>query len=88
MYNRKYLQQAYSRLKDQGDRQLCVAILDIDHFKKVNDTYGHLIGDQVLREFAGYLKQKVGAQDIIFRYGGEEFVILFHGASFMKQWPN
>ncbi|WP_430482894.1 diguanylate cyclase [Rossellomorea marisflavi] len=81
VYNRKYLQQAYSRLKDQGDRQLCVAILDIDHFKKVNDTYGHLIGDQVLREFAGYLKQKVGAQDIIFRYGGEEFVILFHGAS-------
>jgi len=55
-----------------------VAICDIDHFKRVNDTYGHVAGDEVLRQVAGCLRDQVRAQDMIFRYGGEEFLIVFN----------
>jgi diguanylate cyclase (GGDEF)-like protein len=50
-------------------------MLDIDHFKLVNDTYGHPIGDQVIRSLSWLLKQRLRKQDIICRYGGEEFLI-------------
>lgn len=58
-----------------------VAMLDIDHFKKVNDTYGHDIGDVVLKEFAGLLAQKSTQTIIVARYGGEEFAVLFKTAT-------
>ena len=51
-------------------------MLDIDHFKKVNDTYGHAIGDQVLQELARLAKMSLRTVDILARYGGEEFVIM------------
>ncbi len=54
-----------------------VAICDIDHFKRVNDTYGHVAGDEVLRQVADCLREQVRTQDLIFRYGGEEFLIVF-----------
>ncbi|MNI35502.1 putative diguanylate cyclase YcdT [compost metagenome] len=53
-----------------------IIVLDIDHFKRVNDTYGHLAGDQVLQYLAEIVKQSVGPGDICSRYGGEEFVVL------------
>lgn len=68
----------------QAERQnfeVCYAILDIDHFKKVNDTYGHTVGDRVLRSLARYLKQRLRKADIVGRYGGEEFAIVFVDAS-------
>ncbi|MBI4971375.1 MAG: GGDEF domain-containing protein [Candidatus Omnitrophica bacterium] len=55
---------------------LCVLMLDIDHFKTYNDTYGHLVGDMTLREVASLIKEAVRRVDIIARYGGEEFVIV------------
>jgi diguanylate cyclase (GGDEF)-like protein/PAS domain S-box-containing protein len=55
---------------------LSLLMIDLDHFKKVNDTYGHTIGDEVLREFARFLKGCVRNADIVARYGGEEFVVL------------
>jgi diguanylate cyclase (GGDEF)-like protein len=55
---------------------LSAIMLDIDHFKKVNDTYGHIIGDVVLRFIADLCKQSLRCHDLIGRYGGEEFVIL------------
>ncbi len=55
---------------------LCVLMLDIDHFKTYNDTYGHLVGDMTLREVANLIKEAVRRVDIIARYGGEEFVII------------
>lgn len=53
-----------------------LVILDVDYFKKVNDSYGHTIGDEVLQFIAGKLKEVVGAEDLACRYGGEEFVLL------------
>ena len=55
---------------------LCAMMLDIDFFKKVNDTYGHAAGDEVLRTVAGIIKQALRESDIPSRYGGEEFAIL------------
>jgi diguanylate cyclase (GGDEF)-like protein len=60
-------------LPDNG--HLCVAMIDIDHFKAVNDTYGHPVGDQVIRGLAWLLKGCLRATDLIGRYGGEEFIL-------------
>jgi diguanylate cyclase (GGDEF)-like protein len=53
-----------------------VLLCDIDHFKKVNDTYGHAVGDQVLKDMAGFLQEALRSQDLVARWGGEEFLIL------------
>jgi diguanylate cyclase (GGDEF)-like protein len=57
-------------------RPLCVAMLDIDHFKSVNDTYGHAVGDLVIKAVAHLLRQRTRKTDVVGRYGGEEFVIV------------
>ncbi|MBP0018008.1 MAG: GGDEF domain-containing protein [Cyanobacteria bacterium SBLK] len=59
------------------ETSLSLAILDVDYFKSVNDTHGHLVGDRVLQLLALRLRKNIRMQDTIFRYGGEEFVILF-----------
>ncbi|WP_198510276.1 diguanylate cyclase [Bacillus solitudinis] len=79
LYNRKYMNTQiihYFNLfrKDRG--MYSIILLDLDHFKFVNDTYGHIVGDEVLREFASLAQSIKREQDIICRYGGEEFVIL------------
>lgn len=55
---------------------LSVAMVDLDLFKQINDTYGHLVGDEVLREFGWFLREQVRETDFVARYGGEEFVLL------------
>ncbi|BCB09327.1 hypothetical protein HHSLTHF2_32170 [Vreelandella venusta] len=72
----KTLAQAY-----RESSQHAMAMLDIDHFKTVNDTYGHLAGDQVIITLARLLKTRLRASDIIGRYGGEEFVVLLKGVT-------
>jgi diguanylate cyclase (GGDEF)-like protein len=55
---------------------LCFAMIDLDHFKKVNDTHGHGTGDRVLKSLARYLSQRLRKSDVIGRYGGEEFAVI------------
>ncbi len=59
---------------------LALVLVDIDHFKKVNDTYGHLVGDQVLIQVAATLRSQLREYDVVGRFGGEEFVVLLPGA--------
>lgn len=73
-----HLQREMSRATRSG-RTLGVLIADLDHFKRVNDTYGHLAGDDVIREAAGRLRGAMRDYDLVGRYGGEEFLILFPG---------
>ncbi len=58
------------------DKGVCLLMVDIDHFKKINDTYGHLFGDKIIRAIAETLKSKVRGQDAVARLGGEEFAVL------------
>ncbi len=79
IYNRLHIEeqfyQTWQSSRRYGD-SMAVLIMDIDHFKTVNDTYGHLAGDQVLKEFAQLLQRVARTSDIVGRYGGEEFVII------------
>ncbi|EPJ79644.1 response regulator [Pseudomonas sp. CFII64] len=63
------------------NQQLCFAMLDIDHFKKVNDSHGHPMGDRVIKSLALFLKQRLRKTDYIGRYGGEEFAIVMPDTS-------
>ncbi len=77
--NRKFFdtELAYTTAEARdNDSPLCLLMADIDYFKKFNDTYGHLVGDQVLRLVARTLVENLKGRDVIARYGGEEFVIL------------
>ena len=80
LYNRRY---ADSRLAEELERSrrynrpFSIAMADIDHFKRVNDTFSHQVGDEVLRQLAGLLRAEIRAVDVVTRYGGEEFVIIF-----------
>lgn len=79
LYNRRYLEETLQRESRRAVRAECalgVLMLDLDHFKSFNDTYGHDAGDAVLRETAALLVRSVRAEDIICRFGGEEFVII------------
>jgi diguanylate cyclase (GGDEF)-like protein len=79
-YNHKsfheYLEQLIGQ-SESNDLSLHLAIMDIDNFKKINDTYGHWVGDIVLQKVALMIKEAVDSNDLVFRYGGEEFAIIF-----------
>lgn len=79
LYNRHYLDTHLKNLLKQAvetGRPLAMLIMDMDHFKQVNDTYGHDVGDEVLRQLAALIVQTIRSADLAARYGGEEFVIL------------
>ncbi|MBC7405231.1 MAG: diguanylate cyclase [Cytophaga sp.] len=65
----------------RNNSPLALAMIDLDNFKRVNDTYGHPVGDQVLRTLSLLLKQRLRRSDVIGRYGGEEFVVIFPGTT-------
>jgi len=74
------LQKEIERARETG-AGLCLALADLDRFKAVNDRFGHLVGDHLLKLFAGVLTVNLRGQDVPARYGGEEFALLFPGAS-------
>jgi diguanylate cyclase (GGDEF)-like protein/PAS domain S-box-containing protein len=79
LYNRRYLEEALSReliLAQREGHPVSVIMGDLDHFKAVNDHYGHLAGDEVLRAFGVLMKGHARASDIYCRYGGEEFLLV------------
>ena len=82
LYNRGHLDRALTAALDASARDgqpLSLAILDIDHFKQVNDIYGHALGDRALIEVANLLSRAMRRTDMVARYGGEEFVVLMPG---------
>ncbi len=84
MYNRRYMLQTFQRELHRMTRKqspLGVIMLDIDYFKKFNDTYGHEAGDMFLRELSAFIKRCIREEDIACRYGGEEFVIILPESS-------
>lgn len=84
LYNRRFLLDALERellLADRLSRPLGIILLDIDHFKSVNDTHGHFAGDEYLAAIAQILLQYFRKSDIICRYGGEEFLVVMPGSS-------
>ncbi|MBJ16344.1 MAG: diguanylate cyclase [Legionellaceae bacterium] len=81
LYNRRYLDDFLFKQLHQAKRShlsFAILMLDLDHFKKINDTYGHDAGDMVLKEAGKILQNNVRAGDIATRYGGEEFIVLLY----------
>jgi diguanylate cyclase (GGDEF)-like protein len=95
LYNRRYLDAALERelLSARECREpLSIVMLDIDHFKRINDTYGHHAGDEILIQFAELLRSRAGERATVCRYGGEEFLVLLPATSIgeaevcVEQW--
>jgi diguanylate cyclase (GGDEF)-like protein len=85
LYNRRYLadfvERELSRTR-RGGHKTVFAMIDIDHFKHINDTFGHEAGDDVLRALSGFLRAQIRQEDLAFRYGGEEFLLVMPCATF------
>jgi two-component system cell cycle response regulator len=79
LYNRRHLDLELARRRSDAVRHgdpLCLLLLDLDHFKEINDTYGHPAGDLVIRAFADLLRAELRAGDVAGRWGGEEFMVI------------
>jgi two-component system cell cycle response regulator len=87
VFNRRYLQMCLVKEISQAKRRgssFSLAMLDVDHFKKVNDRFGHLVGDEILQCLVDKLVQNLRDADVVCRYGGDEFVILMPETSLLK----
>jgi diguanylate cyclase (GGDEF)-like protein/putative nucleotidyltransferase with HDIG domain len=76
VYNHKYFFESFNNKVNEGYKQISVMFCDIDKFKLTNDSYGHEVGDLILKETAKIIKNQVKDAGIVFRYGGEEFVVI------------
>jgi diguanylate cyclase (GGDEF)-like protein len=82
LFNRRYMEESLEREIARATRSatpVAVLILDLDHFKKINDTYGHSAGDHVLRELGAILRYRSRTEDVAARHGGEEFMLMLPG---------
>ncbi len=78
IYNRRHFESRAGDLIDKASGKFSIALIDLDLFKRINDTYGHSVGDEVLIAFARLLDSHVRGGDFVARYGGEEFCVLLH----------
>ncbi len=79
LYNRRYLEESMGHeiiRAERNGQSIGIVMCDLDHFKRVNDTYGHLVGDEVLKAFAELLRSHSRGSDIVCRFGGEEFLLM------------
>jgi diguanylate cyclase (GGDEF)-like protein len=79
LFNRRYMEESFDRELRRATRKqstLGILMIDVDHFKSLNDTFGHEAGDAVLRSLGSFLQQHFRAEDIVCRYGGEEFTVI------------
>jgi len=85
LYNRRYLadfvERELSRTR-RGGTKIVFAMVDVDHFKRINDTFGHDAGDGVLRALSAFFRAQIRQEDLAFRYGGEEFLLVMPCATF------
>lgn len=87
LYNRRYMEdslQRFVRLADRENREVSMLMIDLDHFKRLNDEHGHAFGDQVLRDSALTLLSSLRETDIVCRYGGEELVVILPDCPFER----
>ena len=84
LYNRRFLTEHLDEKITRGDNEFAVALLDIDDFKKINDTYGHVYGDETLTSFAKIMMKHMEGQGIAARFGGEEFMLVFDHTDLVK----
>lgn len=84
LYNRRFLEEFIDKIVHQANRSkdtYSIMMLDVDFFKKVNDTYGHDVGDRVIVAIGQLLQENIRESDLAIRYGGEEFVVMLHNAT-------
>lgn len=81
LYNHRYFHEYIKEKMAIKNQKLCLLFCDIDRFKVINDTYGHTIGDSILKEVAWLIKNGVKEKDRVFRYGGEEFIVILENDS-------
>lgn len=87
LYNRRYLDEAARRELARAERQaasVAVLMIDVDHFKRFNDNYGHVAADAALKELAALLQRNTRKEDVVCRYGGEEFVVILSGTDLAR----
>ncbi len=83
-YNYRYFENVIEQLCREADRSgssLALLVIDLDHFKRINDIYGHLVGNEVLKQVAQMIREGVREEDVVCRYGGEEFTVILPDAT-------
>ena len=87
LYNKRYLQEKLKEMLDDAEAEsatMSLAFIDVDNFKSINDTYGHEKGDEILESIGEIISRFIRSSDYAFRYGGDEFVIIFSGIKSTK----
>lgn len=87
-YNKRSLQKYLdsSAIKNISEQDICISIMDIDDFKSINDRYGHVFGDEVIRNVANIISASIRPEDVAYRFGGEEFLIIFKKANLEESY--
>jgi diguanylate cyclase (GGDEF)-like protein len=89
LYNRRYLkarlEEDLVNFGEQG-KPYSLLVLDLDYFKMINDTFGHLVGDRVLLRTTGLIKASIRSADVAVRYAGDEFIVLLPGKTSEQPW--